>query len=306
MRAAERQALLADVRENSLDDGPGIRTTVFVKGCGLRCAWCHNPEAREARPELQLRPERCLGCGACRRACPRGERRAEPGPGCRACGACALACPAAARRVVGAPLEVEALAERLLLDAPFFRRSGGGVTLSGGEPGLVPRPLGRLAARLRAQGVHVLLETAGHFPWAPFAEHLLPHLDAIFFDLKLADPREHLRLIGVGPELILANLDRLLAAGAPALAVRTPLVPGLTDGEANLRGLAGLLRARGLTRLRLVPYNPLVREKRRALGLAGDELPAGFQAPAELDRCRAIVRAEGLALEDERELECLP
>jgi len=288
--------VVVDVKLNSLDDGPGVRTVVFFKGCPLRCAWCQNPEALSPWPEVQRDPDRCLGCGACATACP--QQVAQPaglpeGAGCRVCGRCAEACPPAARRVAGSARTVEDLVEVCGRDLPFYRQSHGGVTLSGGEPTLYPAFAGRLAAALRGRGIHVLVETCGHFGWAAVARHLLPHVDAVYFHLKIADPAAHRAHTGRDNALIFANLARLAAAGLPVLP-RTPLVPGLTDGDDNLRALAAHVRAAGLARMALLPYNPLWVPKRRALGLPLPYARTDWMPAAAVAHAREVVRAAGV------------
>jgi pyruvate formate lyase activating enzyme len=291
-----RGPVVVDVKHNSLDDGPGIRSVVFFKGCPLRCVWCQNPETLSPAPELQRDPDRCLGCGACVTACPVGVARpaGEPQPGpCRVCGACVAVCPPAARRVAGTTRTVADLVATLGRDAPFFRRSGGGVTFSGGEPALYPALAGQVAAGLAARGIAVLLETCGHFGYRAFARHLLPHLSQVYFDLKLADPEAHRRYCGRDNALILANLGRLAAAGVPLLP-RIPLVPGITDAAENLRGLAAHLKARGLARVAILQYNPLWVGKRRALGLPLPYARATWMSPADVAAARAVLAAAGL------------
>lgn len=287
---------VGEIKRNSLDDGPGIRSVVFFKGCPLRCVWCQNPEAISPAPQLQRLPERCLGCRACVEVCPEG----VAGPGgppadrCRACGRCVDACPAGARRIVGTDMDAAELAERLLRDEPFYRASGGGVTLSGGEPTRQPEPAGELAQRLAERGVHVLLETCGLYAPEPFERHLLPYLSEIYFDLKLADPELHRRYTGQSNRRILANLERLVERGRPPVLPRVPLIPGITAEPANLEALAELLVALGLPEVALLPYNPLWRPKRLALGL---DLPYDHDAwmPAdEIERCREVFRCVGL------------
>jgi pyruvate formate lyase activating enzyme len=194
------------------------------------------------------------------------------------------------------------LYDLLMRDLPFSRRSGGGVTLSGGEPALHPRFAGALAARLRDAGVQVLLETAGCFGWKAFSEQLLPNLDAVYFDVKLLDPGRHKAAIGVGNRRILENLERLSAAaraGAPSLLVRVPLAPGITDDPDNLAAIARHVRGLGLGSLALLPYNPLWLPKRRGLakgeaGLAFKE--ERFMSESEVEACREVVRREGVSV----------
>ena len=289
--------LVVDVKRNSLDDGPGIRSVVFFKGCPLDCVWCQNPESLRAGAELLRDAGACVGCRSCNLACAHERARPadRPQDGCRACGDCVDACPSAARRIAGVPMEPAALAESLLCDAVFFRRSGGGVTLSGGEPTLFPERAGELAARLRAEDVHVLLETCGHFSWQRVREHLLPHTSTVYFDLKIADRRDHERWTGADNQLIHDNLRALASTGVELLP-RVPLVPGLTDSEHNLRALATLVHEVGLERLALLPYNPSWLGKRRTLGLDMPYAREAWMTGAEVTRCRAVVEETGVAV----------
>ena len=237
---------IVDIKRNALDDGPGIRSVVFFKGCPLRCVWCQNPESLDPRPQIQREVASCGSCRACFEVCPHDQARPASEPEeqdtCDHCGACVEVCSFAARRVAGALMEVEALVEALLRDEVFYQHSGGGVTLSGGEPTMFVGYAGRVAAELRRHGVNVLLETCGHFAWQSFAQHLLPNLSAIYFDLKLIDPEEHRVQTGATNERILDNLHRLASSASREdgveLLPRVPLVPGITDGEQNLQGIA--------------------------------------------------------------------
>ena len=289
--------LVVDLKRNSLDDGPGIRSVVFFKGCPLRCEWCQNPETLSPRAELQRLPERCTGCRACEPACPRGVARPGglPQPeGCTACGACVEVCVGDARRIAGRAWEPAALVEALLRDEPFHRASGGGVTLSGGEPTLFLEWVADLAARLAARGTHVLLETCGEFDGDRFCELLLPHLGAVYFDLKLDDPEEHRRRTGRDNRRIRENLARLAREAPDRLLPRVPLVPGLTATPANLEALAAALRALGLARVALLSYNPLWIAKRRALGLDLPYAHAEWLPSGDVERCAEPFRRAGL------------
>lgn len=291
--------LVLDLKRNSLDDGPGIRTVVFFKGCPLRCAWCQNPETVAPLPVLQRSAESCLSCRVCVKVCPAGRarpaREVEPDVACTLCGKCVEACPTGSRRIAGEQCTAEVLEQRLLRDQVFYRRSGGGVTLSGGEPALFASFVGSVAARLRARDVHVLIETCGQFEWDAFSEHLLPHLSTIFFDLKLADAARHRQWVGRDNSTIHENFRRVARDHADVLP-RVPLVPGITDDEENLRALAALVRSAGLKRMALLPYNPLWITKRRALGMDLPYAHTGWMSKDDLARCESVVAREGVTV----------
>jgi len=267
---------VVDVQRFSLHDGPGIRTTVFFKGCPLRCAWCHNPESLRRAPEMRFHASRCTAEQRCAAACPRAAIRIDAEQridfaACDACGLCADACRHDALQLIGRRYELDALVEELVKDRDYFRESGGGVTLSGGEPMLHARYLHRLVPRLTAEGMHVALQTCGLFPWAHM-EPLLPHLGLVQFDLKHMDPVTHARLTGVTNEAILANFVRLAATGV-RIEPRMPVIPGLNDDAANVRATAAFLARHGHTTLSCLPYHDLGEAKLR--GLAPILVPLG-------------------------------
>lgn len=267
--------LITHLRRLSLDDGPGLRTTVFLKGCPLACIWCHNPETIRAGPELLVFADRCLGCADCVPACP--ERALSDGTPphlqrelCTACGRCVDVCPTTALQVAGRHYPTAELVELLLRDQPFYQASGGGVTFSGGEPTLFPHYLARVQRSLRARGVHIAVETAGYFSWTIFARTMLPHIDLVLYDLKLFDPTQHRRYTGRGNERILANFVRLCEETNVEVVPRIPLIPGITTTSRNLSALARFVRGRRCRPLQLLPYNPAGVTKRRALGQSPD------------------------------------
>ncbi len=278
--------LVVDVKRHSLEDGPGIRTVVFFKGCPLRCVFCHNPETQRPEAEIAFFEESCLGCGACEEACPRGAAKlGHPGrilrERCDGCGECAVACPGQGLRRVGRYLSPARLVELVLRDLPFYRHSGGGVTLSGGEPTLYPDYVSAVLRPLREAGVHVALQTCGQFGWDEFASALLPRVDLVFYDVKIADRDAHREHTGVANDRILANLVRLLREARVPVHPRIPLVPGITDGVANLRAIAAFLRSAGARDVSLLPYNPMGLATAPRLGRAPPPLPAAFTRPDE-------------------------
>ncbi len=284
--------LIADIKRNALDDGPGIRTTVFFKGCPLSCVWCHNPECISAAAELLFRQARCIDCRDCAAACSNSAIGAA-GPStldrakCKLNADCVEACPGGALEIVGRPYSVDELTELLLRDRAFYDNSGGGVTLSGGEATLFCTFAGSLAKRLGQSRIHVLLQTCGHFSWEPFAAQLAPHLDAVYFDVKLADPGDHKRYCGRDNALILDNLERIGGLDLELL-VRVPLIPQVNCQRDELASIAALLRDRGVDRVALLPYNPLWGPKLASLGREPHNLPERFLEAAQLEMARGV------------------
>ncbi len=264
------KGLIFDIQRFSLSDGPGIRTTVFFKGCPLHCLWCHNPEAMLPRPELLFVGSRCRACGACARACMRSVHRVHAGEHvidrdrCRSLFQCAPACPNGALRVVGYEVSAPELVATVLRDRAYFDRSGGGVTLSGGEPTFQAQFAARVAAGLREEGVHVALDTCGHGPWDAFAD-VVSSTDLVLFDLKLVDSTRLRQLTGASMALVLENLDRILATGT-AVVIRFPLIPGLNDDDEHLNALAALVRGRDIRSVDVIPYHGFAGNKYEQLG----------------------------------------
>lgn len=289
--------LVSAIHRASLHDGPGLRSTVFLMGCPLRCRWCHNPETWRARPTLRLRADACLGCGACAAACPRHRLEADGHhlvrDGCTGCGACATACPSGALEVVGVRRTVAEVLAVVRRDAAAYRASGGGLTLSGGEPLAQPAFAAALLAAAHAEGIATCVETCGQADPAALAA-LLPHTDRWLWDCKAVDDGRHHALTGVGSALIHANLDRALAAGA-VVRLRCPLVPGCNDSDADLDRLAEFALARPLLEgVELMPYHRLGAAKAAECGVAVLDLPSATVADAA--RWRAHLAQRGLAV----------
>jgi len=265
--------IVTDIQRFSVHDGPGIRTTVFLKGCNLRCAWCHNPETLLPGPQLQVLPAKCIGCGACLEACPNGAHAVgEDGrpvfhrDRCTACGACAAVCYAGALVLVGREMTAEAVVAEVLEDRPFYEESAGGVTLSGGEP-LAQRGFAvEVLRRCRDEGLHTAVETNLAAPWDHVAE-FLPVTDLFMVDVKLTGSEAHARWTGAPNGEILANVRRLARQEQP-MVVRTPVVPGVNDTREQVGAVADLIRTfPNLAYYELLPYHPLGTGKYQSLGM---------------------------------------
>ncbi|MDO9043501.1 MAG: glycyl-radical enzyme activating protein [Desulfocapsaceae bacterium] len=256
-----KKALVGEIGRYAVHDGPGIRTTVFFKGCPLRCPWCHNPELIADRPEIAFFSDRCIGCGECRELCPEAALEVDKiarinRSRCSGCGLCVESCPTRALELVGRRYDVEELTSILLRDRLFYQASGGGVTLSGGEPTAQLAFCGKLLQRLHREGIHTAIETNGFFDWDKFEAICLPYLDLILFDVKIADSGRHREITGIGNEVILANLQRLLDARPDDVIARIPLIPGYTADQENITRLAALLKEFKVRRCSLLPYHP--------------------------------------------------
>lgn len=290
----------------STEDGPGIRTTVFLKGCLLCCRWCHNPESLDPQPQIQRVETNCIQCGLCMAACDQGALRLGldfleiDWARCDACGACVEACPTGAMERLGTRVSVDDLFNELIKDRAFFETSGGGVTLSGGEPALQADFCAALMARLRATGVHTALDTCGMTSRSNL-EKITPHADAILFDLKEMDPGRHRAFTGQSNRVALGNLlairEALLAQKPqPRLWVRTPLIPGATATRENLVGIGAFLAEHldGLVeRWELPAFNNLCRDKYRRLGMTWAYEDTPLLTQDELDQLEDWAKESG-------------
>lgn len=271
MVKVEKMPFIFNIHRFALDDGPGIRTTVFFKGCPLSCAWCHNPESIRPEKEITFQGHLCLHCGDCLKVCRQDAINMEADERvnrdrCDTCGFCADACPSTALRIVGRYYEPSELIEILLRDRHFYDVSGGGVTFSGGEPTLFPEYLSIILQELHTKGIHTAVQTCGHFDLSTFSAHLLPYLDHIYFDLKIFDPGQHKIWTGRTNEKILANFLAITRAAGFKVTPRIPLIPGITATGDNLSNLALFLRDIGITDCKLLPYNSGGMQKRILLG----------------------------------------
>lgn len=281
---ADPTGIIFDIQRFSIHDGPGIRTTVFLKGCPLRCLWCHNPEGVSPQRHLSFLPATCIGCGYCVRVCPRQVHEIDPEKGhllhrerCRVCGDCARGCYAKALEVVGRQVSVAEVLSEVLRDRAFYEASAGGMTLSGGEPLMQIDFTAALLGAARAEGLHTAVETCGHAPWEHL-ERILPDVDLFLYDVKETDPARHIQYTGAPCTLIQSNLRALHARGAHIL-VRLPLIPGLNDRPDHLDAVAELSRDMpGLQGFEIMPYHRLGTAKRERMGIT-EEGDHDFTAP---------------------------
>lgn len=293
--------IVFDIRCFSIHDGPGIRTTVFFKGCPLACAWCHNPEGIGREPVLVYRANRCVRCGACLAACPQGAIALRDGAvrtdrsRCLHCGACTDVCYAEARELAGRRMTVEQVLTEVERDIVFYDESGGGVTFSGGEPLLQPDFLQALAQACRARGLHTALDTCGLASWEVL-DRVREHIRLFLYDVKLIDEERHRRFTGASNALILQNLRRL-AAGGHSLVLRLPLVPGVNDDAANVRATGALAAELGIAEVDLLPYHRAGLDKYERLAM-DYALPDTRPPTAEqVEAVAAMLRGYGLQVE---------
>ena len=256
-----------DIERGSYVDGPGIRTTVFFKGCNLHCAWCHNPESQSVEKQKMRFPSKCTGCGTCKTICPSAE-------GCTLCGKCEAYCPNDAIRICGKEMTPDEILDEIQKDVNYYDNTGGGVTFSGGECMLQIDALTELLRLCKEHGIHTAVDTAGHVPYDYF-ERILPFTDLFLLDLKCMDPERHRIFTGVTNDRILSNLKALLKTQAH-IWIRIPVVVGVNDTEEEMESVRQFFSFYGAPeKIELLPYHKMGEHKYAALGrsLKAFEIP---------------------------------
>jgi len=260
-----------NIQRFSIHDGPGIRTTVFLKGCPLKCAWCANPESQSPNPQLLVRNIKCRSCGKCVSACPRGALTWSRNTGrqihwerCNQCLHCVEACSFQSLNISGYEASIDTVLAEVEKDGVFYKNSGGGVTLSGGEPLFQKDFVVSLAKRIKEKGLHVALDTCGFVP-AGHYDAILPYIDLILYDIKILDPQMHKRYSGSDNRLILDNAHHL--AGLTQMWFRIPVIAGFNDSDDQIRETARIAKNIGVKKISLLPYHEGGKSKCEQIGV---------------------------------------
>lgn len=259
------KGIIFNIQKFSVHDGPGIRTTVFFKGCPLNCLWCHNPESQNMNPEVMYYSRRCVGCGACASKCPNSALSIKDNlivsdiKSCTACGLCVKLCPSNAREIAGYSACTEYVMDEIRKDLIFYEESGGGVTFSGGEPLMQYKFLSELLCMCRQEGIDTALDTSGYAPWQVL-ERISSNVNLFLYDIKLMDDEKHKRYTGVSNEIILENIKKLSSLGSRIFA-RIPIVPGINDDKENISLAGSFLSGLNIEQVNLLPYHNISADK---------------------------------------------
>ncbi|RLD83278.1 MAG: glycyl-radical enzyme activating protein [Bacteroidetes bacterium] len=295
---------ILEIQRMSTEDGPGIRTSVFMKGCGLSCTWCHNPESISFKPELQWLKPNCISCEICINACSHnGLSLIENGilinrDNCTACGECAEECPSAALEIMGQDTEVNELVEEVLKDRSYFEKSDGGVTVSGGEPALQADFTSEFLKELQQEGIHTAIDTCG-FSSKESYEKILPYVDLVLFDIKEINPEKHTVFTGKSNKRIFENLlyiSEYIKNHNKELWIRTPIIPDATATDENIMGIGNFIAENSIhnTKWELCAFNNLCNDKYERLGRKWDFEKFGLLEPATLEHFKSIAQESGV------------
>ena len=261
-------AIIFDIHHCSSSDGPGLRTTVFLKGCNLNCAWCHNPESHDFKPQMMFYRNKCILCGKCKEICSTPDK-------CTLCGKCTLYCPVDARKVCGKEYTANEVFDEIIKDKAFYENSGGGVTFSGGECMLQIDFLCEILKECKENNIHTAVDSAGHIPFEHF-EKILPYTDLFLYDIKLFDSEKHRKYTGVGNQRILSNLKKLFKADAK-IWIRIPIIANVNDNTEEIKNIRDFIISCGNPeRIELLPYHAMGENKYHAIG----KKPQIFKTPS--------------------------
>jgi pyruvate formate lyase activating enzyme len=292
------RGVIFDIQHYSIHDGPGIRTTVFLKGCPLRCLWCSNPESQSDHPEIMFDASRCTRCGRCVEVCPHNASVKQENviqisrELCQGCTICVTLCPGEARQITGSIRKVKEVLQEVEKDRLFYENSGGGVTLSGGEPMNQPEFTGSLLKQCKAKGIHTVLDTSGYVQ-PELWDRVLDHVDMILYDLKHMDPQKHREFTGVSNQLILANARKLAFLKIP-MVIRIPLIPGYNDTDENSESCARFIKELGITTVELLPFHNLCVSKYSKLQKEWKLNQVVSPSQERLEELQGIFSAQGL------------
>lgn len=259
-------ATIFEIQRTSFVDGPGIRTTVFFKGCNLKCKWCHNPESQLLKPQIMYYKNKCTGCGKCKEVCRYGLEK------CDLCGECVKHCPQEARKICGRQYSVSEIFEEVKKDKLFYDTSGGGVTFSGGECMLQIDFLAQILKMCRENGINTAVDTAGDVPWEYF-EKIMPYTNIFLYDIKAISEKLHIEGTGVSNKRLLSNLQRISDDGQSEIIIRVPVIPQFNDSAEEIRKIADFIKHIRCRKTELLAYNPMAKSKYDALGMKFTEYP---------------------------------
>lgn len=254
------KATIFDIERNSFVDGPGIRSTVFFKGCNLRCKWCHNPESQLPKKQMMFYKDKCNGCGKCAKVCKNHLEK------CDFCGRCELFCPQDARKVCGKEYTVDEVFSEVIKDKAFYENSGGGVTFSGGECMLQIDFLLEILKKCKENGIHTAVDTAGNVPWQSF-QKIIPYTNLFLYDVKCFSEQLHIEGTGVSNKLLLENLKRLSDCFSCDIIIRIPVIGGYNDNDAEIKKISDFLKTVRYKSVELLPYHKMGEHKYNALDI---------------------------------------